>query len=410
MVYSPQMSTSPEKRRVIVHVDLAQKAARDLLGGVLRYAALHEAWDVRIYRSHPMNIIPGALLKMRPHGIITDSQFPQPIVSRMVHNGLKGIIALHNDVSKGVPVRFIGCNNAIIGESGAEFLLSKKLHHFAYVPSAASDAELAVRQAAFCRRIADCGYSADVFTRKGRRKGLVQDETEELAQWLLSLPKPCGIMAAFDQRAKNVLDACIRAKIDVPSQCLVLGVDNEEYICENTHPSLSSILPDFTAGGMLAAETLENLMSGTDAPPAKILYGTRRIEERTSTMDISGAVRSIVLACEFMRRNAPLPIGIAEIVAASGTSKRLLEKHFRKVLNTTAMRELQRLRIELVKRRLEETTLPLKRVGESCGFNDEFHLKRTFKQQTGMTMSDYRRKFARPPLTLLPCDGRLLRH
>lgn len=117
----------------------------------------------------------------------------------------------------------------------------------------------------------------------------------------------------------------------------------------------------------------------------------RQIVERASTVDVSGTARSVALACEYMRRNAASPIGIGDIVAASGTSRRLLERHFRAVMGTTAAHELQRIRLELVKRQLEETDLPLGRVGDACGFRDESHLKKLFKRMFGVTMGDYRR-------------------
>ena len=215
-------------------------------------------------------------------------------------------------------------------------------------------------------------------------------------RWLVALPKPCGVMAAFDQRAKNVLDACRIAQIDVPAQILVLGVDDEEYICENTLPSLSSILPDFNGGGFRAAEALQQMIdadcgANCSQPSASLLYGVRQIVERASTTDVSGTARSVALACEFMRRNAADPIGIDDIATAAGTSRRLLEKHFRSVMNTTAMHELQRIRLELVKSRLKETDLPIKRIGETCGFGDISYLMRLFKRTFNVTMQTYRR-------------------
>ena len=386
------MTDSGTKARILVNVDLGQKAARDLLGGVLRYAALHPSWDVRIHRGHPMNDVPMSSANWRPNGIITDRALGRAQVKRMQQLGLKGIIALRDDESsypsvRGVGLRHVGCDNARIGEAGARFLMAKKLRHFAYVPANVKDASLDCRQNAFADTLAACGFSPCVYqTPRVKRNSL-----DDLVRWLVALPKPCGVMAAFDQRAKNVLDACRTAQIDVPAQILVLGVDDEEYICENTLPSLSSILPDFNDGGFRAAEALQQMIDGSDCQyGTMLLYGVRQIVERASTADVSGTARSVALACEFMRRNAAAPIGIDDIATAAGTSRRLLEKHFRAVMNTTAAHELQRIRLELVKKQLEETDIPLERVGERCGINAAAHLKRLFKRTFGMTMGAYR--------------------
>ena len=349
-----------------------------------------------------MNRLPMTSASWHPHGIITDRTLTRMQIERMRQFGLKGIISLNDDEAscphvQGVELRHVGCDNALAGKAGARFLLSKKLHHYAYVPATEHDASLDCRQNAFADTLAKGGFSPRIYhaPRKSR------NSPDDLARWLADLPKPCGVMAAFDQRAKNVLDACRIAQIDVPAQILVLGVDNEEFICENTLPSLSSVLLDFASGGLHAAEILQGMIDGDggdraqSAPP--LLYGIRQIVERASTADVSGTARSVALACEFMRRNAAAPIGIDDIATAAGTSRRLLEKHFRAVMNTTATLELQRIRLELVKKQLEETDIPLERVGERCGINSAAHLKRLFKRIVGMTMGEYRRSVFRKP-------------
>jgi LacI family transcriptional regulator len=340
-----------------------------------------------------MNDVPMSSANWRPDGIITDRALGRAQVKRMQQLGLKGIIALRDDEASypnvhGVGLRHVGCDNARVGEEGARFLMAKKLRHFAYVPANVKDDSLDCRQNAFADTLAASGFLPCVYqTPRAKRNSL-----DDLVRWLVALPKPCGVMAAFDQRAKDVLDACRLAQIDVPSQVMVLGVDNEEYICDNTVPTLTSILPDFNGGGLRAAEMLDRMIGGeADDVPSRLSYGIKQIVERVSTADVNGAARSVALACEYMRRNAAATIGIDDIATAAGTSRRLLEKHFRSVMNTTAMHELQRIRLELVKTRLSSTDLPIKRIGETCGFGDISHLMKLFKRTFNVTMQTYRR-------------------
>ena len=67
------------------------------------------------------------------------------------------------------------------------------------------------------------------------------DIQHELTVWLKSLEKPLGLMAANDARARHVLVACQAIGLRVPEDVAVLGVDNDEVICELTDPPLSSI-------------------------------------------------------------------------------------------------------------------------------------------------------------------------
>jgi len=65
---------------------------------------------------------------------------------------------------------------------------------------------------------------------------------ESLFAWLESLPKPVGILAANDVRARHVLEACRRFDLCVPDDVAVMGVDNDELICELAAPPLTSIV------------------------------------------------------------------------------------------------------------------------------------------------------------------------
>ncbi len=40
-----------------------------------------------------------------------------------------------------------------------------------------------------------------------------------LAEWLKNLPKPCGIVAYYDMRSRDVLDACRLAQGDHGADC-----------------------------------------------------------------------------------------------------------------------------------------------------------------------------------------------
>ena len=62
-----------------------------------------------------------------------------------------------------------------------------------------------------------------------------------MAAWLQSLKLPVGIMACDDPRAHHFLEACRRLGLQVPEDVAILGVDNDELMCELCQPPLSSI-------------------------------------------------------------------------------------------------------------------------------------------------------------------------
>ena len=209
---------------------------------------------------------------------------------------------------------------------------------------------------------------------------------------VLSLPKPCGVFAAMDQRAQHVLFACRRAGIPVPEQVSVIGVDDDELVCEYAHPTISSIVLDFEAAGYHAAKRLDKLMRG--GKPAKAIwhYGVRGFVERGSSADVKGSAHIVSVAREFLRRNATSPIDVTDIAKAAGVSVRTLQKRFAQVTNVSPGRELRQERLKKVCDLLIHTQTPIDGIGELCGFASEIHLKAIFKKTFGLTMSDYRRR------------------
>ena len=84
-----------------------------------------------------------------------------------------------------------------------------------------------------------------------------------LAAWLKTLPKPIGLMAANDKRARHVLEACHTYGLKVPEEVAVIGVDNDEVLCELSSPQLSSVEQDAKRIGYEAIALLDRFVSNT---------------------------------------------------------------------------------------------------------------------------------------------------
>ena len=91
-------------------------------------------------------------------------------------------------------------------------------------------------------------------------------DQERIADWIRSLPKPLGLMACNDVRGQQVLNACHIVDVAVPEEVAVVGVDNEEVLCELCDPPLSSVIPNPERIGYEAAELLDRLMAGGTPP------------------------------------------------------------------------------------------------------------------------------------------------
>lgn len=374
-------------KRVVIRLGFRHKSARDMLGGILRWTATHpDVFETYIPDGHQANDTLTGTADWKPDGIIADNALHLSGVSAAVfiNGGDDGALP------PGLPHGSVRCDDAEVGRTAARLLLGKGLRSFGYVGSKRVQEWSEERGRAFRETVSEAGTAFSQFV-PGPETDIEWDREERaLSRWLLSLPKPCGVFAAFDQRAKHVLDACRAAGVSVPEQVQVVGVDNEEYVCDQTSPSLTSVLPDFERGGHLAAGLLARLLSGEEPPMDTMRYGVKGVVERLSTQDARGAGRAVARAMDFIRRHATSGISVADVVQAVGGSQCLLERKFREVRGRTIVQEIQAVRLEKVCDLLRRTSTPIPSIGALSGFGSGVYLESLFKRRFGCTMRQWR--------------------
>src|SRR3954447_13908646 len=159
---------------------------------------------------------------------------------------------------------------------------------------------------------------------------------DEIGQWLLTLPRPVGVMGAYDIRARHVLDACRRVGLPVPDQVAVVGVDNDEFLCSLTDPPLSSVAPDTRRTGYEAAALLDRLMSGRERRRGQAIFvEPLGVVTRRSTDVLAVGDGDISAAVQFIREHACEGIAVKDVLAEVPLSRRVLEDRFRKLLGRT---------------------------------------------------------------------------
>ena len=221
----------------------------------------------------------------------------------------------------------------------------------------------------------------------------IAKEIHSLKRWLVALPKPCGILAASDAIAETALNTCRLLSISVPDEIAVIGVDDDEAICENTVPTLTSIRPDFRQGGRFAARLLAR----------KILHPSNAIRTET-TFSISGIVRRgstriskrrddcVSAALERIWSKDGARLTAKDILAMFPCSRRSAEMRFRQATGHSVLDELLKARINQAKRLLADTQLPVSTVIESCGYGSSTHFRDAFRKETGVNPLVWRKE------------------
>lgn len=379
--------------RVALLVETSSSYGRGLLRGISRYARLHGPWSLYFEPSGPDQSLP----RLASWGV-------QGVITRVHSRGLGDQI-----LSLGMPAVDLGyvlpdlfpwriSNHQVqVAKLAAEHLLACGLRHFAFCGLVPFDpwAEIweSVREESFRAAIAAAGHKVDTYEWPKRKRDWAWSAAQaHLISWLESLPKPVGLMASDDLRGQHVLDAARLAGIAVPDELAVIGVDNDEVLCELTTPSLSSVELNLERIGYEGAALLDRLMRGQKAPKKPIRVEPLGVVARQSTDVLALDDEIVAAALRFIRQHVHRPIRVGDVLKEVSVSRKTLETRFQKAMGRTLHDEIERLRLARVKDLLVQTEWPLKRIAQASGFSYVEHLHFAFRRALGVTPREYREK------------------
>lgn len=221
-----------------------------------------------------------------------------------------------------------------------------------------------------------------------------QNEIEEISAWLHSLPKPVAMFACNDFMARQVTEICQMNGIRIPEDISLLGVDNDEFMCNISSPTLSSIKLNFEKHGYEIAQTLFKMVAEKKTWPARIPVEAIGVVERMSTnrkIIADPYIREIV---DFISRNYTQDIDIRKLTSFIPLSRRAIEMKFKKEMYPyTISSYIMKLRMEHFCRLLESSELPVSTAADRSGFIDNSNFSTLFKKYKGMTPTEYRKKY-----------------
>ncbi len=286
-------------------------------------------------------------------------------------------------------------NNPMVGQIAAEHLLNLGVCHFGFVCN--SQRYSKQRHAGFVQRLEEEGYECSRFDFSkiiswNESPELLEQITENAAEWLEALPKPVGVFCSNDDYAQAINDVCARHGLSVPQQVLILGVDNDDLMCEATHPTLSSIQLNAEQIGYQAAAVLDRMMAGDKGVPRVTTVDPVGLVPRMSTELIAVEDEIVRRALIFIQENACGAINVDHVAADAGISRRLLELRFSKALRHSPAHEIRRRRIERAMELLRDTDWPIARIAEAAGFNSPGRFATAFRNWNGTPPLAYRKQ------------------
>ena len=399
------------KFRIAIDTGANSKSLRDCCSGFMSYVAeLSLPWDIRLFAQWEVQDRKAwnqLVLKWEPEGIYLNSPY---YISRGRFKRMPNIIAFESpDMKENArfprQAVFVGIDNRQIAAEAFQLLAKRGLSHFAYVHPSDTNEDVShskVRAETFMRMAEDAGFDCTECQRDKRKTADWAASMGTLAEELSALPRPCGVMAYNDRCAREAIDACNYAKLRIPEQIQIVGVDNSEDICENVRPRLTSIEPDFFGVGRLAAQSMEKLFT-KGRTQNHTLCGVLRIAERDTTRDLSGAARLVTSAEKLIHSHAcqglplsPKGLTVQSLAAMLHVSRSLLEMRFSAVRGEGVATAIRRRKLEEVCRMLTSTNLPIGEIAERCGFPVQTHLNAIFRRTFGTTLRAYRNASRNP--------------
>ena len=284
---------------------------------------------------------------------------------------------------------FVCLDTRAATELAAHELFRLNLSHYAYVPWDEPTAWNEESESAFADIMSFNGRSHSIFPVQSHRTR--RTRLQALARWLKRLPRPAGIFASCDPVGIDVLEACRLAKLAVPQDVAVISKNNEEEVCENTIPALSSIDVNLPQAGRLAAEALAALMANPRHKPIQAVYKPVKLVRRASSFRFDSSCKPVERALELIRSDACRGLEAHEVLELFPCSRRMAEIKFRSVTGQSILSAIRAVRLEKANLLLQ-TDLKLDAIANFCGYKSEAAFSVFYKAETGRTPRNTREK------------------
>jgi len=385
--------------RVVIMTSTITKGLQEMLQGVLAYAQEHGPWRIYQQESRRWMYELHDLKRWGCTGVIAADYHNVEEARQIAALKVPVVVLLqpHPMRQRGYPLFKWPCvvwNSAEVGRMAADYFVERHYTHFAFVGHIYGDSYWSVaRERGFRAALRAHGHrQCHVYapcTAAEQRDWAV--ERPRMEAWLRALPKPVALFAPNDRRGKQVLDACLDAGVSVPDEVAVLGVDNDEWICEASVPTLSSLQCDPRPAGYRIAAHLDRLMRGARLVKAEYRVEPIRVVTRQSTEWVAIADQKMAGALHYIRLHAhESGLRVADVARSAGLSRRAAEVRFRAATGRTLRGEIEHVRLERLRALLAESDTTIGACAEACGFAGQTHVGRIFRQRFGMTMGHWR--------------------
>lgn len=382
-------------------VALFLETGRSYLRGVKRYLLTSGPKNARLRLVQapetPAAQVVSTLRALKPDGIICSEMEQRPVAACLERSTVPLVVigSRKSCIPRRVrAVSFVSVDERALAAFAADRLLG--LGNFpAYCYTHHPNPDYAffskTREEVFLRLMASHGKRTFVFPTADYPPA---QRIERLLRWLDALPKPAAILSGNENAGLEIIDACRRLALSVPGDVSLVTYGCDPILCTSATPQFTGIHEDCERVGFEAMRELHRLLRQRDASPAGpnriMLESHPEMVERESSRAVPPGLHLVEAGKRFIAAHAGEDIGVGDVVAHLGVSRRLANLRFLEFEHVSIHELIVRTRLERVRAMLKEDSRSIAAVSRACGFTNLPYLKTLFKRRFGMTMGDYR--------------------
>jgi LacI family transcriptional regulator len=386
------MKTLPPVHRIALLFNGSKIYDRGIITGIGNYlSSTRASWDLFLEEDFLCRL--RGIERWHGDGIIAD--FDDPLIGEALAGSKLPVVAVGGSYEDaraypdGIP--YVATDNYALMKLAYEHLIEAGLTRFACfsLPPAQANRWAQERENAFRGLLQRDGLHVEIYRGLGTSAPLWDSAVEQQIAWLHSLPKPVGIIAVTDARARQLLQACLTAGIAVPEQVALIGIDNDPLTRTLTRVPLSSVIQGTETMGRTAAALLHQMLHGKSCAGTQILVPPDAINVQASSLHQPLGNPYVMQALLFIRQYACQGIKTAQVAAYVGVSRSSLELHFRKERGRSVHDEILRFKLAAAANGLEHSDSAIAEIAQKCGFKSAQYLHTVFRREFGCTPREY---------------------
>lgn len=368
---------------------------RDIVAGVCDYVkTTNVSWDLlshEDFRCQSETILgwpgDGAIVDFDEpefEGVFTRARFPVVAVG--------GSYSRDADYPQKLP--YVATDNVGLVAQAYEHLVDMGLRHFALysMPPAGPNRWAQEREKAYSKLCKRDGLSPMIFHGVSTYAPDWEMILGELQTWLRSLPKPVGVIAVTDARARQVLQACVVGEFAVPEQVALVGIDDDPTFNMFTRIPISSVRQGTHEIGRTAAALLHRRLSGEVLGPVRVQVPPDGVIARVSSRHQPTHDPYIMRARHYIRQFGLLGIKVGQVAEYVGVSRTTLDTRFQKAFGGTVHDEILQFRLQAAQSALKEGTTNCDEIAVRTGFGSSQYMNRVFRRELGCSPREYMRR------------------